>query len=64
MNEVRKGNDPKLHLGVTEPRAPTGPKAQPKVTSMNEMRRGKDPKFHWGMTGPREGPGPNLKPHP
>eukprot|EP00973_Karenia_brevis_P010062 1362945-Karenia_brevis.AAC.1 len=64
MNELRKESDPKLHLGVTEPRTPQGPKAQLKVTSMNEIRKGHDPKLHLGTTGPREGPGPNLKTHP
>eukprot|EP00973_Karenia_brevis_P046325 6423210-Karenia_brevis.AAC.1 len=64
MNEIRKGNHPKLRLGVTGPRAPCWPRAQPQVTSMNGMRRGNDPKLHLGTTGPREGPGPNLKSHP
>eukprot|EP00973_Karenia_brevis_P013572 1842998-Karenia_brevis.AAC.1 len=61
MNEIRRRNDPKLHLGMVGPRVG---RAQPKVTSMNEIRRGSDPKEHLGTTGPREGPGSNLKSHP
>eukprot|EP00973_Karenia_brevis_P032888 4541164-Karenia_brevis.AAC.1 len=66
MNEIRRGTYPKLHLGMTGPRAPKGPRAQPNVTSMNEILRGNDPKLHLGMTHPGhpEGPGPNLKSHP
>eukprot|EP00973_Karenia_brevis_P054909 7634166-Karenia_brevis.AAC.1 len=62
MSEIRKENDPKLHLGVSGPRAPKGHRAQPNVT--DEIRRGNDPKLHLGVTGPRVGPGPNLKSRP
>eukprot|EP00973_Karenia_brevis_P088340 12249378-Karenia_brevis.AAC.1 len=49
MNEIRRGKDPKLHLGTNEPSAPCGPRDQPKVTSMNETRRGTDVKLHLGV---------------
>eukprot|EP00973_Karenia_brevis_P051284 7123963-Karenia_brevis.AAC.1 len=44
MNGIRKGSDPKLHLGMTGPRA----KAHPKATAMNAIKRGYGPELHFG----------------
>eukprot|EP00973_Karenia_brevis_P073390 10195506-Karenia_brevis.AAC.1 len=47
MNVSRKGSGLKLLSGMT------GPRAQPKSTSMIEIRKGNDHNLHLGMTGPR-----------
>eukprot|EP00973_Karenia_brevis_P004913 677357-Karenia_brevis.AAC.1 len=52
MNDSSNGNDPKLHLGMTRPKAPDGPKLGPgpnlRVTSMNQIRKGNDPEIALG----------------
>eukprot|EP00973_Karenia_brevis_P063147 8780295-Karenia_brevis.AAC.2 len=56
MNEIRRGDDTKLHLGMAEP------KSTRKVASMNEIRRGNDPELHVGMTGPWASAHPTITP--
>eukprot|EP00973_Karenia_brevis_P095051 12425459-Karenia_brevis.AAC.1 len=42
MNDIRRGNDPELRLGMTEPRV--GPDPNPKNTSKNDVEQGSNAK--------------------
>eukprot|EP00973_Karenia_brevis_P003832 530102-Karenia_brevis.AAC.1 len=58
MNEIRRGSDPKFHLGINGPRA----RAHPKLTSMNSGK-GMMLNCTWGRMSPGypEVPGRSLK---